>query len=60
VIAEGDGQHEIRNYAAYSLLPAIQVLDPADADVVIYYDVEPPRTGCVSVGGNVCIVRRAT
>ena len=31
----GDGQHEIRNYAAYSLLPAIQVADPEEADVVV-------------------------
>ena len=28
VVAEGDGQHEIRNYAAYTLLPAIQVATP--------------------------------
>jgi hypothetical protein len=60
VVAEGDGQHEIRNYAAYSLLPGIQVSDPADADVVIYYDVPPPATGCVPVGTNICIVRRTT
>ena len=58
VVAEGDGQHEIRNYAAYSLLPGIQVSDPADADVVIYYNVRPPATGCVRVGKDVCIVRR--
>jgi hypothetical protein len=60
VVAEGDGQHEIRNYAAYSLLPAIQVSDPADANVVVYYDVQPPATGCAPVGKNVCIVRRTT
>jgi hypothetical protein len=58
VVAEGEGQHEIRNYAAYSLLPGIQVSDPADADVVLYYDVPPPATGCVPVGKDVCIVRR--
>ena len=57
VIAEGDGQHEIRNYAAYSLLPAIQVRDPADADVVIYYSVAAPAEGCLSVGKEVCVVR---
>jgi hypothetical protein len=60
VVAEGDGQHEIRNYAAYSLLPGIQVSDPADADVVIYYDVPPPATGCAPVRKNVCVVRRTT
>ena len=60
VVAEGDGQHEIRNYAAYSLLPGIQVSDPADADIVIYYGVPPPATGCVPVGKDVCIVRRTT
>jgi hypothetical protein len=62
VVAEGEGQHEIRNYAAYSLLPGIQVSvsDLANADVVIYYDVPPPATGCVPVGKNVCIVRRTT
>jgi len=57
VVAEGDGQHEIRNYAGYSLLPAIQVSDPADADVVIYYGVTAPGEGCVSVGEDVCVSR---
>jgi hypothetical protein len=57
VVAEGDGQHEIRNYAAYRLLPAIQVRDPADADVVIYYDVSPPDTSCIPVSEDVCVVR---
>ena len=59
VIAEGGGQHEIRNYAAYSLLPGIQVRDPADADVVIYYGVAAPGEGCRSVGKEVCVVRRS-
>ena len=57
VIAEGDGQHEIRNYAAYSLLPAVQVRNAKDADVVIYYDVTPPDEGCISVREGVCVVR---
>ena len=61
VVATGEGQHEIRNYAAYSLLPAIQVRDPADADVVIYYGVAaPPGADCVRVGKHVCVVRRNT
>ena len=57
VVAEGDGQHEIRNYAAYSLLPAVQVRDPEDANVVIYYDVASPPDGCVPVREGVCVVR---
>ena len=57
VVADGDGQHEIRNYAAYSLLPAIQVTDPADADVVIYYAVHhQPRLR--PRRKDVCVVRR--
>jgi hypothetical protein len=60
IVAEGDGQHEIRNYAAYSLLPAIQVADPEEADVVVYYAVPPPDTGCEPVGKDVCVVRRRT
>jgi hypothetical protein len=60
VVAEGEGQHEIRNYAAYSLLPAIQVRDPADADVVVYHGVAaPPGTDCLPVGNDVCVVRRS-
>ena len=58
IVAEGDGQHEIRNYAAYSLLPAIQVADPEEADVVVYYAVPPPDAGCEPVGKDVCVVRR--
>lgn len=57
VVAVGDGQHEIRNYAAYRLLPAIQVRDPSDANVVIYYDVTPPPN-CVPVVESVCVLRR--
>jgi hypothetical protein len=59
VVADDEDQHEIRNYAAYSLLPGIQVSQPADADVVIYYRAPPPDDGCVSVGEDVCIVRSA-
>jgi hypothetical protein len=58
VVAEGDGQHEIRNYAAYTLLPAIQVRDPARANVVVYYQVGAPATGCERIAERVCIVRR--
>ena len=37
----------------------MQVRDPEDADVVIYYDVTPPAKGCVSVREGVCVVRSA-
>ncbi len=59
VVAEGDRQYDIRNYAAYSLLPAILVRDPGDADVVIYDGVRGPP-GCIGVGQGVCFMRRTT
>lgn len=31
----------VRTYAAYALLPAVQVADPADADVVVSYGAAP-------------------
>jgi hypothetical protein len=58
VVARGEGRFEVRNYAAYALLPAIQVAEIADADVVVYYETEPPGPGCTPVGSEVCIVRR--
>ncbi len=57
VVAEGDSQYDIRNYAMYTLLPAIHVSDPAQANVVIYYDVPAPAHGCTPVGKGVCLVR---
>jgi hypothetical protein len=58
VVAAGEGQHEVRNYAAYRLLPAIQVLRPVDAEVVVHYRPEPAPSGCAPVGKDACIVRR--
>ena len=58
VVAEGETRFEVRNYAAYTLLPAVQVSDPGDADVVIYYDVASRDPECTTVGPDVCVVRR--
>ena len=59
VLAEGERQHEIRNYASYRLLPAILVRAPRDADVVVYYEVEPPAgANCEPMGTGVCVIRR--
>ena len=58
IVAVGEGRFEVRNYAAYTLLPAIQVSSPALADVVVYYGVEPPA-GCVVLGRDVCVERGA-
>ena len=59
VVARGERRFEVRNYAAFSLLPAIQVLDPADADVVIYYQTDPPAgSRCRAIGDGVCLLRR--
>jgi len=61
VVAEGEGQYEIRNYASYRLLPAIMVRDPEEADVVVYWDVVPPKgQECEPMGKGVCAVRRVS
>jgi hypothetical protein len=60
VVAEGDGQYDVRNYAMYTLLPAIHVLDPGQANVVIYYDVPAPSRGCRPMGRGVCLVRKSS
>lgn len=52
-------QHEVRNYAAYSLLPAIQVSDPEAADAVLYYGAEPPPgVECARIGRLLCLAER--
>jgi hypothetical protein len=56
IVAEGDAQYDIRNYASYRLLPAIVVLDAASADVVVYHKVDPPAGPCEPVGKGVCVV----
>ena len=57
IVADAPEQHEVRNYAAYRLLPAVQVSDAGRADVVVYYKVEPPETGCAPLAKDVCLVR---
>jgi hypothetical protein len=59
VLAKVGYQHEIRNYASYALLPAIQVPRLEQADVVVYWQLEPPSgRKCVDVGQDVCVLRR--
>ena len=58
VVTAGEARFEVLNYAAYTLLPAVQVSDPGDADVVIYYEVASPDPECATVGPDVCVVRR--
>jgi hypothetical protein len=58
VVAAGEARFEVRNYAAYTLLPAVQVSDPGKADVVIYYGVASSDPECTAVGRDVCVVRR--
>lgn len=58
VVAHGPTRFEVRNYAAYTLLPAIQVTPDQDADVVVYYGRDPPAERCLRIGKEVCIVRR--
>lgn len=58
VVARGPTRFEVRNYAAYALLPAVQVTEEEDADVVVYYGADPPADRCTSIGKEVCIARR--
>jgi hypothetical protein len=60
VVADAVEQHEIRNYAGYRLLPAIQVQDPEDANVVVYYKGTPELPDCEPLTRDVCVVRRET
>ena len=49
----------MRNYAAYVLLPAIQVPDPEEATVVLYWATPPPAgAACAPLAANVCLERR--
>ena len=52
-------EHEVRNYAGYALLPAVRAKDLESANVVVYWQLDPP-TGrrCVDVGQDVCVLRR--
>ena len=59
VVSDAFEQHEVRNYAAYALLPAIQVSDPEEATVVVYWANAPPAgTACERLAANVCVERR--
>lgn len=59
VLAEVGYQHEIRNYAGYRLLPAVQVPEPEDANLVVYWQLPPPAgEECADVGQDVCVLRR--
>jgi hypothetical protein len=58
VVSDAPEQHEVRNYAGYSLLPAIQV-PAAEATVVIHYAREPPaEPRCLRLDEKVCVQRR--
>ena len=59
VVSDATEQHEVRNYANYTLLPAIQVADRDDATVVLYWANKPPQgSRCTELAQNVCIERR--
>lgn len=61
VVASGVDRFEVRNYAAYALLPAIQVSDATKASVIVFYGSEPPRgTACTPVGEGACVARRSS
>ena len=52
-------QHEIRNFAGYALLPAVRAPSFESADVVVYWQLDPPAgQRCVDVGQDVCVLRR--
>jgi hypothetical protein len=52
-------QHEVRNYAGYALLPAVRATDIESANVVVYWQLDPPTgSSCVDVGQDVCVLRR--
>ena len=61
VVSDAPEQHEVRNYAAYALLPAIQVSAPEDATVVIHWKSPVPAgSACRPLGSNVCLERRGS
>jgi hypothetical protein len=52
-------EHEIRNYAGYALLPAVRATDIESANVVVYWQLEPPvGQRCEDVGQEVCVLRK--
>lgn len=61
VVSEAPEQHEVRNYANYALLPAIQASTVEEASLVIYYASTPPSgSSCEPLGSNVCVERRGS
>ena len=58
IVARGPTRFEVRNYAAYALLPAIQVLSEEDANIVVYYGTDAPGAQCTRIGDEVCLLRR--
>lgn len=58
VVASDSARVEVRHYAAYALLPAIQVTPDQDPDVVVYYGRRRQGELCLRIGREVCIVRR--
>jgi hypothetical protein len=60
VVVRGPMRFEVRNYAAYALLPAIQVTARDAADVVVCYGKDTPTARCTRIGKEVCIQRRGS
>jgi hypothetical protein len=59
IVSDAEYQHEVRNYAGYALLPAVQVAKPEDADIVVYWATAPPGgRDCALIAHEVCIIRR--
>ena len=59
VVSDAPEQHEVRNYAKYLLLPAIEVPDADDATVVLYWKARPPGgSACRELEDGVCLERR--
>jgi hypothetical protein len=58
VVASGAERFDVRNYAAYQLLPAIQVSDAGRASIVVYYKTKPPPgVRCEPMASHVCVAR---
>jgi len=59
IVTANPSPFEVRNFAAYWLLPAVRVVDPRRADVVVYVDDVAPRDAyCFEGRQHVCVVRR--
>jgi hypothetical protein len=59
VVSDAFEQHEVRNYAAYALLPAIQVSTVDEATVVLHWkSPPPPGSECRRLAAYLCLQRR--